>query len=636
MDQCATRFRGRVEGAKRTPITVENEDALETETQTLSTLEQQRPNWLSIWMLASFFLVALAAGAAVFVRPGHALTAFGDFLQVFLVAVAVVVFLNNAFITRGHVRGFWFLMSLGTGLWLASLLLWAYFEVLLREPLPDLAFGDALLFLKLVPIAAALALQPEVADSHQPRIFGFLDLSLLLIYWLYLYAFWVLVYNLIPGNSGIYNFHFNAIDAVGNAILLVAVGIAALRTKGAWRRLYRIYFAAAALYNLASNLSNVAIDLRKYYTGSLYDVPLIAAMAGFGCLGFAGRQLGVAQLPRLAGSAREVSMESKKAIFWTSRLAMAATLSTPAIGLWLLFAKNMPGELLRFRILATLVTMLALTALLLIKQDRLSADLLRSLEKASQTYANLTRFRDQLIQSEKLASLGQLVAGVANEIKKALTAALEYSTRLNAQSSADVKIQSMVGKIDHYARRTSVLVENMLSFAQETPLLLAPMDVKPVVERALNLSRAGKNAQIRIELAQENNVPLIAGDASQLLQVFLHVIGNAVDALTESAGGELHITIRGAHRLVEIEFADTGPGMEDAERVFEPFYTTKAVGKGTGLGLSTCYGIITRHGGQIICRNRPEGGAVFTVLLPCAEGQTVPASVMIPLAVRET
>jgi signal transduction histidine kinase len=580
--------------------------------------------------------VLAASCSALLARPGHALTSFGDVFQLSLVAAAAILFLGNATRSRGKVRGFWSLMALGFVFWLGSLGLWAYFEVLMQRAIPDSPLGDTLLFLKLVPITAALALEPQTGNAKRPRIFGVLDISFLLIYWLYLYTFWVLVYRLDPNDLGVYNFHFNVVDAVGNALLLVAVSAVALRTQGAWRKLYWIYFAGAALYCIASVVSNVAIDIGKYYTGSLYDVPLIGGMAGFVCLGFAGRRHCGGRLAERDEQPSELPSDGHQAAFWPSRLAMGVTLSTPVIGLWLVFQRDVPDHILRFRILATLVAMLALTVLLFFKQDILSADLMDSLQNVSQSYTNLTRFRDRLIQSEKLASLGHLLAGVANEIKKALTVTMEYSARLNAEPSSDARAQSMAGKIDHYARRTSGLVENMLSFAQETPLQLSPMAVRPVLESALNLSRAGKASHIRIQLEQLTTVSPVSADASQLLQVFLQILGNAVDALEEVGGGTLLITLLESKGKVEITFADSGPGMTEQERVFEPFYTTKTVGKGTGLGLSTCYGIVSSHGGEISCENRAEGGAVFVVSLPCAVQESSAPEAVDIVAVQES
>jgi len=189
---------------------------------------------------------------------------------------------------------------------------------------------------------------------------------------------------------------------------------------------------------------------------------------------------------------------------------------------------------------------------------------------------------------------------------------------LTSRPDVDSRIQNMAGKIGQYAQRTDVLVDNMLHFAQETPLRLAPLDVKPILESALHLSRIAKVSQVRVEVRQEGECPLVQGDSSQLLLVFLQLISNAIDALQESGGGTFDITLRPSGSQLLLEFADSGPGLKEPQRVFEPFYTTKPVGKGTGLGLSTCYGIIQQHEGEISCRNRPEGGAIFTILLPLA------------------
>jgi two-component system NtrC family sensor kinase len=177
----------------------------------------------------------------------------------------------------------------------------------------------------------------------------------------------------------------------------------------------------------------------------------------------------------------------------------------------------------------------------------------------------------------------------------------------------------MAAKIGQYAHRTDQLVENMLRFAQETPLQLAPVEIKPLLESTLQLGRTSKLANVKISISQHGDVSAVLGDSSQLLHVFLQIISNAVDAL-EEAGGTLEISIASVDSQVRIEFSDSGAGVKEPEHVFEPFYTTKPVGKGTGLGLSTCYGIVQKHHGEITCHNRAEGGAVFTLLLPVAPG----------------
>ena len=147
---------------------------------------------------------------------------------------------------------------------------------------------------------------------------------------------------------------------------------------------------------------------------------------------------------------------------------------------------------------------------------------------------------------------------------------------------------------------------------------LAPVEVRPLIESALHLSRIAKFPQIFVAVDQEGTTPLVLADSSQLLHVFLQIISNAIDALEDAGGGGLKISLRPSKQGLRIEFADSGKGIVEPVRVFEPFYTTKAVGKGTGLGLSTCYGILQQHGGEIFCANRTNGGAIFTVVIPLA------------------
>jgi two-component system NtrC family sensor kinase len=115
-----------------------------------------------------------------------------------------------------------------------------------------------------------------------------------------------------------------------------------------------------------------------------------------------------------------------------------------------------------------------------------------------------------------------------------------------------------------------------------------------------------------------NPLPRVFADANQLLQVFSHIVNNAVHAMADR-GGTITVSTRSDRQLVLIQFADTGPGMLEPARVFDPFYTTRPVGQGTGLGLSACYGIIQEHGGKISCRNRESGGAIFQIELPAIE-----------------
>jgi len=120
---------------------------------------------------------------------------------------------------------------------------------------------------------------------------------------------------------------------------------------------------------------------------------------------------------------------------------------------------------------------------------------------------------------------------------------------------------------------------------------------------------------VRMVTQLETVLPAVRGDSNQLLQIFFNIIGNAIDAM-EQRGGVLTVKTKRERSQVVVLFSDTGPGIREPHRVFDPFYTTKPVGKGTGLGLSICYGLVREHDGVISCYNLPEGGAIFRVELP--------------------
>jgi signal transduction histidine kinase len=265
--------------------------------------------------------------------------------------------------------------------------------------------------------------------------------------------------------------------------------------------------------------------------------------------------------------------------------------------------------------------MLILTLLLSLKQDLLSSDLVRSLREASRAYSSLSNTHQRLLQTETLASLGQVVARVANEVKRAMTATINSCLALISDAAVSSSTRSMAEKIVTQAHRTDALLNNMLSFACESPLEIAPVDLRQLLSAATGLARVGRNTHLQLEIKSEGAIPNVAADSSRILQVFLQIIGNALDAMEGMNSGSLFITFREVSQRVDVEFADSGIGLSEPERVFDPFYTTKTVGKGIGLGLSTCYGIVRQHNGDISCRNREGGGAIFTVSLPVAKEQ---------------
>jgi len=156
----------------------------------------------------------------------------------------------------------------------------------------------------------------------------------------------------------------------------------------------------------------------------------------------------------------------------------------------------------------------------------------------------------------------------------------------------------------------------LLSFARQVPGEKTPLDINALVHTAVKLYPPQlRGARVQVETSLAKGLPHVLGDSNQLLQVCMHITNNGIHAMAEK-GGVLHVSTRLKHGVVVIEFSDNGPGMQEPDRVFDPFYTTRPVGQGAGLGLSVCYGIIQEHKGKIVCQNRPQGGATFQIELP--------------------
>jgi len=243
----------------------------------------------------------------------------------------------------------------------------------------------------------------------------------------------------------------------------------------------------------------------------------------------------------------------------------------------------------------------------------------RLYEETCRAYEDLRKTQEQLLQSEKMSAVGQLISGVAHELNNPLTAILGYAQLLESEGLNE-RATDFAQKLFKQAQRTHRVVQNLLSFARQRKPQKEQVDLRKVLEETLTLRDYDlKVNNIKVEREVASTMPAVTADPHQLEQVFLNIINNAVDAMLENGrSGTLKVYLYEKEGNVHAEFHDSGPGIKEPHRIFDPFYTTKSVGKGTGLGLSICYGIIQEHGGQIAARNRDDGGAVIEVRLPAA------------------
>jgi PAS domain S-box-containing protein len=243
----------------------------------------------------------------------------------------------------------------------------------------------------------------------------------------------------------------------------------------------------------------------------------------------------------------------------------------------------------------------------------------RLYEETCRAYEDLRKTQEQLLQSEKMSAVGQLIAGVAHELNNPLTAILGYAELLESEG-LNSRAQDYVSKLFKQAQRTHRVVQNLLSFARQRKPQREEVDIRKVLDETLALRDYDlKINNIAVEREAVSEPAMVVADPHQIEQVFLNIINNAVDAILETGRtGKVKIRIYSQNGHVCTQFADDGPGLKDPKRIFDPFYTTKSVGKGTGLGLSICYGIVKEHGGDITAANGAEGGAVIEVKLPLA------------------
>jgi two-component system NtrC family sensor kinase len=226
--------------------------------------------------------------------------------------------------------------------------------------------------------------------------------------------------------------------------------------------------------------------------------------------------------------------------------------------------------------------------------------------------------QDQLVQSEKLASLGQLAAGVAHELNNPLGTILLYSDILLKEAGSDSQVREDLELIGEETKRCKAIVSALLEFARQNQVVAKPTDLNALILSVIDVERKryeDQPVEISHELVAE--LPKIQADQAQIMQVLVNLIENSIDAMPK--GGKVMVrTLKEPADMVTIEIADNGTGIspEDLKKVFTPFFTTKPIGKGTGLGLPIVYGIVKMHRGQIEVRSEVNQGTTFIIQLP--------------------
>jgi len=260
--------------------------------------------------------------------------------------------------------------------------------------------------------------------------------------------------------------------------------------------------------------------------------------------------------------------------------------------------------------------------IILANQLSVAVENARLFESEKDAYNQLSKAQKQLVETEKLAALGQLSARVAHEVNNPLGIMKNYLELILQSTGSTEKVPEYVTILKEEVDRIAIIVRQLLDFYHPHAIEKRKVELSTILDEIIVLiAMQLKSQAIELKKEYKSELPPIWASSEQLKQVFLNMIMNARDFMPD--GGEIIVSSDVINNFVVLTFADSGKGIDDdsISKVFEPFFTTKKGSTGTGLGLSVCYGIIQNHGGTLSVRNREEGGAVFTIKLPVYYGK---------------
>jgi len=566
--------------------------------------------------------------AVVSLATGQNVVALGDLAQMMppLAYAGFTMWLARR--SRGQVRVFWNLNAVHAFMWAIGQAVWTYYDVF-RGGVPVISPTDPLFFVSSIPLAAALYGRPE---RDRPRwLFDIvlLDLVLIALFSVFIYIYFVVTIALTDGREDLYNSNLTQLLNARNLLLaLWATWVWRTAASPAWRRMLGIYAAGLSLTFAGGIVYDAVEQAGSYVPGALWD---LSFMAPYVLMLVAAA---VAYDEKLFEPEEEAPALARLPV--VSLIAIALLVAIPAIDeiARRLLTVSPATETLRTRVA---LAMMIPFGIVVVVREFLSR---RALIKAG---SDLASTRQQLVQREKLAAVGQLVSGVAHELNNPLQGVLGYAELMLASKPAALETEELRAIRDN-ANRAADIVRNLLTFAGRTSSARGWQQMNRIVRDAIAVREAHLHAAgIDLTLHDADRLPLVYVDHNRLADVIVNLIQNAEAAIVARrdgkslsstvparAPGAITITTRwqGEPDRILVEVADNGSGLkeEDLTRVFDPFFTTREVGQGTGLGLSVCYGIVREHGGQIIARNGDVGGAVFTIELPVMAESLIAAS----------
>ena len=421
-----------------------------------------------IYFVIATFVFLLHLVVAAFARTSFALTLFGDTTPCLLLILASLALRENFRCTDGILSLFWKLFAGGVALILVSQICWFYFDWTSRysvqSPVPD----DAFFLLAHVFFLSALALRPHSASAGRDLRIRSLDFVLLSLWWLSLFGYFSLPWQILRHDLSHYNPSFYLLALFQHLVIIGALAVLSVRKPSPWRSFYLLLLLAFASIAVGNVLLSTGTDKNTYYSRSYFDTPFLLAIYLFTFLaGF-----GPALQPREDSTPNRELMQS----VWTARFAMLAILSLPLIALLGFYEKEVPPDVANFRLRLVFGAMFLLGALVYWKLSLVARELVDLVRLKRDSIETLKTVQQQVTHSEKLVALGRLAAGAAHEISNPLTAILGYSELLTDVPSLSpedrANAQLIQQQVHHAQAAVNSLRSSLRQNASPAPLLV--------------------------------------------------------------------------------------------------------------------------------------------------------------------
>jgi hypothetical protein len=399
----------------------------------------------------------LHIGVAAFVKPSFQLTMFGDALPCGLLIVAILAVRENFRFPRGVLPLFWKLMAAGLFQMLLSQTYWFYYDSLKIYSSPSPVIGDTLFLLAHVFFLSAFVLRPHSAPAGGDMRLRHLDFALLTFWWLALYAYFALPWQLVIQDFSKYNPAYYLLALIQHLMIITGLAVVWKRAAGLWRTFYGGFLCLFVLIAAGNLLLSVATDHGVYPAGGFYDTPFLVSLLMVTVVASFGPSL-------QPGEDRTPNREINQSL-WTARIAMVAILSLPVIAFFGSFEKNVPEDVSAFRLSLVFLAMLVLSGLVFWKLTLLARELRRLVRLSLASLENLKSVQARVTHSQKLAALGRLAAGATHEISNPLTAILGYSellTDIPSLSPPDRESAQIIQKQVHCAQAAVNSLRNSL------------------------------------------------------------------------------------------------------------------------------------------------------------------------------